>query len=170
MKRIRRQEFLQMTERKQFKSKIFDYGDLQLYFQDKVKIYNEVLAFIRDIAPAAIFSFSPFEAMSGFDHLDHEVAGNIARFVGGSSDVHHHLPEVKGMDYRPELFLRTEQKQKKKNVKLKIGKKSNKRRLEHLEQNYPSQFNPKDKDQWQEIFDRIEGTGKKKREYWQQVR
>lgn len=175
MKQIRRKEFENATASLGIKTEILDWGDLKLSEKPFTELLVELLKIVRRLDPAVVFSFDPFEMTRDFDHPDHELAGQLARRIGATSDVEHYCPEQPAMEIRPELFLWTTKRQRA-DYQVKVSQKSMARRDAYAVKHYPSQFSAETQPEWRKIFDRINGVkrnGKKKksgREYWIRVR
>jgi len=156
---------------------IMGYGDFGLAMMPFRNLAMPLLNLLRQKDFAAIFSFHPYEITPNFDHPDHNIAGEAARFAAAGQDVENLKtgPYIASSDSygatesRPELYLWTTDKSKATH-KQKLTKKSRKKRNKYLQKQYPSQFPRQSKKRWGRIFDKITENGKSHSEFYQQVR
>ncbi len=169
---IRRLEFAQAMTSLGIAYEIFEFGDFSLATMPFRNIALPLLNLLREKDLAAIFTFHPYEITPDFDHPDHNLTGEAARFAATGQNIKHlkvgpqanGKQEVQATNSRPELYFWTTNESQATH-QIKVGKKSNKRRQKYLSENYPSQFPRQTKKHWGTIFDRF---GKK--EYYQRVR
>ena len=138
-----------------------------------------MLDLLRSKDFAALFTFHPYEITPDFDHPDHNITGQVARFAASAQDVRKLQtgPFIsspvshQATENRPELYFWTTDK----NVathKIGLSKKVRQNRDNYLTDHYPSQFPRKSQSRWGKIFDRItyKGLLQGHQEYYQRVR
>ena len=64
-----------------FDYKIFDFPDLELAYVPLKKMVDKVKSVVDENKITDLVSFSPFELTDGFDHPDHNMAGEVTRLV-----------------------------------------------------------------------------------------
>lgn len=154
MKEIRKSEAKQAMNFLQATVTFLDFADLHLSFIPIQQMVSSVLPLIREFETDALFSFHPQEITTAFDHPDHTVAGNVARFVGTAADVSHFMPQYTALNKRPELYLWTTQNSSHCHT-FSLKEQSRQNRNEYLMRYYPSQFSSIIQYKWISIFDRI---------------
>lgn len=169
MKQIRLSEFTGASVAEGVKIKIFDYEDTMLYFLDKNILFPALLQYAREQDFSAIFSFDSEEKTWGFDHLDHLMAGLLARYLSSMADVSWHRPEFPATTDRPDLYLLNSIGQA--THYLPVDEEMRQRRLEYLFRHYPSQFQRDDEAEIARIFDTINPVRDGMRiEQWLEIR
>lgn len=151
---------------------ILGFGDFALSTMPFRNLALPLLNVLRSQDLAAVFSFHPFEITPGFDHPDHNLAGEATRFAASGQDITNlkvgplpdGQPAAPVTTTRPELYFWTTDENKATH-RLKLGQKSARRRRDYLSKNYPSQFPSRTKRRWGTIFDRLGNQ-----EYYQRVR
>ncbi len=149
--------------------KILSFPDLNLPFVSFESLVKSVLPIVRLQNIDTIFSFHPNETTRKFDHPDHNIAGQIARYVGAAADVKNFMPEYKVLSNRPKLYLWTS-KNSLATHSMKLSKPVRKRRDEYLMENYPSQFSIQNYLLWKRIFAKITKSKVGHLERYQKVR
>jgi|GEM_PF-1799186 len=142
---------------------ILNFPDLHLAFIPLEILISAVLPIIRADNTDAIFSFDPNETTTSFDHPDHNVAGQVAKYVGAASDVKHFFPQTEALKQRPELYLWTS-KSAPANRSLQLSPAARNNRNNYLTNFYPSQFQHIQKNTWVTIFDSITHATENKHE------
>lgn len=156
MKEIRHQEFSESMERFGFTSwEILDLPDIGLSYMPREEVVTKVLEIVRREQYDAIVSFHPHEVTPVFDHRNHVTAGEVARDVSAFADVRYWHPEYPAPDARPALLLWTTDTARGTHAIERNGE-AKKKRNDHIEAVYPSQFPADKRSEWEAIFDRIQ--------------
>lgn len=149
--------------------KILSFPDLHLPFVPFELLVKSVLPIVRSENIDSIFSFHPNEFTRKFDHPDHNIAGQLARYVGAAADVKNFMPEHKVLSSRPNLYLWTSENSLATHS-MKLNKSVRKSRDEYLMENYPSQFSIQNYLVWKKIFAKITESKDGHVERYQKVR
>ncbi len=169
---IRGAEFAQAMAELGFSFDVLAFPDLHLSFMEFKELALPVLALLRSQNFAAVFSFSPSEYTWVFDHPDHTRIGEATRFAAMATNVTHFQPELVAPQERPELYLRTTNKQLATHT-VSLTHNASGRRDEYLVRNYPTQFQEENKEEWVEVFNSANPVSKKTgnyTEYYQRIR
>ncbi len=155
MGKLRENEFYSSNNARGLQGYMMKFPDTGLNRADIMEqAKNETLEFVRENNFGAIFSFHPFEITPEFDHLDHNAAGEIARYVGAFSAVKNLHTKSAPLENRPSLYLWTSNPGFATHHILFSPEIEADRKM-HLANYYPSQF-PKDSmSRWGVIFDGI---------------
>lgn len=169
VEKIRKLEFEQATRSKGIDSLGLHFGDLELAHLPFDLLVNSVLTVVRQRQFDMLVSFHPDEITHIFDHPDHQIAGQVTRYVGAVADVAKYRPETGHPVKRPELFLWTTDPAKATHA-LPLRKKSRRKRNKYLSKQYPSQFPKESKVIWKKIFDTITRNKNTHIEYYKKIR
>lgn len=169
MRKIREREAEQALNFLNATLTILSFPDLELSFIPFEQLVLSVLSEVRQHEADVLFSFHPNEVTREFDHPDHTIAGQVARYVSAAADVEHLLPDVSAQKTRPQLYLWTTEK-KRANKQILLPKTVRKNRNHYLKEFYPSQFPGDSETAWKKIFDSITKQKKNHIELYQKVR
>ncbi len=167
MAQVRAEEAKRAMESLTASLTILSFPDLGLPSIPLKDLVGAVMPIVSKSDTDAIFSFDPYENTPFIDHPDHNVAGQVAKYVGAAADVRYFLPHRKPLQKRPELYLWTSKRTSEVTHRVELSPVDRARRNQYLVDHYPSQFAAADRPQWQVIFDSIthEKSGKHSERY-----
>ena len=75
-----------------------------MYFEVRQRMAEKLLRVTREYQPDLVVGFDPFDLVAEIDHLDHQVAGEIVRWVAGMAGVEG-VGSGRVQKNRPKLWL-----------------------------------------------------------------
>ncbi len=156
MKVIRSQEASLAAQSLHAKLSLLSFPDLHLPYIALQTLVEATLPLIREHQTDALFAFDSRGIDPQIDHLDHFVAGLVARQIGAAADVKHYLPDSPALSKRPALYLRTTTETATYHVPL--SKKTRQRHNDYLINTHASQFSVTNQSEWVKIFDQLTQT------------
>jgi len=151
----RQKEFINAMSALGMSYAILPFVDHQLRYVSPEEMDRGVLRILRTHSFAAVFSFSPDILLEDFDHVDHNVTGQVTKVAAGAVNVSRFMPDLQPVpDKRPELWLLTDDHNRATHT-VPLTPEQEKARLDYLHFYYPSQFPTEDTAQHAEIFAKL---------------
>lgn len=134
---------------------ILPFVDYELRYTSAEEMDKAVLRILRAHSFAALFSFSPDIFLEDFDHVDHNVTGQVAEVAAGGVNISRLMPDLQPVpEKRPELWLLTDDQHRATHT-APLTPEQEKARLDYLHSFYPSQFPAEDEPQHAGIFAKL---------------